>query len=81
MTEYEQLEMGAYHAARRQAEDALSLGKALETIKEERAAEENEELKRMKARHDYPREELIERETENLLRQDPVNYTPIGTYW
>ncbi|KAF2442577.1 hypothetical protein P171DRAFT_487805 [Karstenula rhodostoma CBS 690.94] len=80
MTEYEQVEMDAYHAARRQAEDVLGLGKALEKIEEERAAEENEELKHMKARHDYPREELIERETENLLRQDPVNYTSIGTY-
>ncbi|KAL5407218.1 hypothetical protein PMIN06_003810 [Paraphaeosphaeria minitans] len=81
MTRQEQKEMDAYHAARSQAEDALKLGKALETIEEERAGEENEELKRMNARHDYPREELIERETENLLRQDPVNYTSIGTYW
>ncbi|OAF99117.1 uncharacterized protein CC84DRAFT_1264655 [Paraphaeosphaeria sporulosa] len=81
MTKDEQMEMDAYHAARRQAEDALRLGKALETIKKERAAVNNEEMKWMKARHDYLREELIERETENLLRQDPVNYISIGIYW
>lgn len=81
MTECELLEMEAYHAARRQTEEALKFGKALEEIEEERDAEANEELKRRKARQGYPRTELIERETKNLLRKDPVGYTSIGVYW
>jgi hypothetical protein len=81
MTKDEQEEMDAYYAARRHIIDAIGINKALEKVEEQRAAEEEEELKRMKQRHDYPRQELVEWETQNLLRHEPEDDTPIGTYW
>jgi hypothetical protein len=81
MTKDEHEEMDAYHAARRQMVDALGISKALEKVEQQRAVEEEAELRRMKQRHDYPRQELVEWETRNLLRHDSEDQTPIGTYW
>ncbi|KAJ4345397.1 uncharacterized protein N0V89_011527 [Didymosphaeria variabile] len=79
MTEEEQKEMDAYHAARRQAEDAIKLAKALAKIEKEALDAKDEELGLKRRRHTYPRQDLLERDIRNLLYLDPAGFTSADT--
>ncbi|KAL1603636.1 hypothetical protein SLS60_005224 [Paraconiothyrium brasiliense] len=80
MTEEEQKEMNSYHAARRQVEDAIKLEKALAKIVEEDLDAKDKELGLKRRRHTYPRQQLLERNIQNLLCLDPTDSSSADTW-